>query len=109
MKILFKMFSEYFIFFCTDIEAEVDSPIPPTPPRKQATPEPEIISNSPEVEEVEDPLPKTTSKIEESSKSNNGTKRRIRKRKAVNKTYMDDQGFMGIIMFNVEGLFKIFI
>ncbi|KAL4219829.1 DNA polymerase delta subunit 3 [Mactra antiquata] len=75
-----------------DMEAEDEEPIPPSPPPKQASP---VIVDSPEkVEEIEDPIPKMSSKTEESPKSKNGTKRRIKKRKAVNKTYMDDDGFM---------------
>ena len=73
------------------MDAEPEEPIPPTPPRT-TTPEP-IQSDSPEMEEVEDPIPK---KGEESTRgANSGGRRRVRRRKQVNKTYMDKDGFMG--------------
>lgn len=73
------------------MEEEPESPIPPSPPPREVTPEPETKPESPEVEEIDNPVP------EESSKGDNsGKRKRIKKRKLVNKTYMDKDGFMGL-------------
>ncbi|XP_053404802.1 DNA polymerase delta subunit 3-like [Mercenaria mercenaria] len=78
-----------------EMEEEPESPIPPTPPPREITPEPEIKADSPEVEEIENPVPEKISKSEESTKGDNsGKRKRIKKRKQVNKTYMDKDGFM---------------
>lgn len=74
------------------MEAESESPIPPTPPRV-ITPEPDIKEDSPEVEEIEDPV---SSRSEEASKEGeSGGKKRVRRRRQVKKTFMDKEGFMG--------------
>lgn len=84
------------ILLLTEMEAESENPIPPTPPR-EVTPEPEIKEASPEVEEIEDPVP---SKSDDKSKGDNsGGKRRVRRRKQVKKTTMGDDGFMGKEIF----------
>lgn len=78
-----------------EIEAEPESPIPPTPPR-EATPEPKIMEDSPTKEGSEEPVP-GKSPPEESSREDSSGKRRVRRRKQVNKTYMDKDGFMGML------------
>ncbi|XP_052782700.1 DNA polymerase delta subunit 3-like isoform X2 [Mya arenaria] len=72
-----------------EMEAEPESPVPPTPPREK-TPEPK--PDSPVIEVEEDPIPNNPP-IEESNKGGKG-KRRVKRRKHVNKTYMDKDGFM---------------
>ncbi|XP_052215215.1 DNA polymerase delta subunit 3-like isoform X2 [Dreissena polymorpha] len=70
-----------------EMEEESECPLPPSPPgAKEASPEPEEpVKKSPTKQQV--------SKVDTGKTSGTGS-RRIRKRKQVNKTYMDKDGFM---------------
>lgn len=88
------LLSKPFSLFLIEMEAEPESPIPPTPPR-EATPEPEIKEDSPEVTETKETKSSNPSKEESSKGSNSGHSRRGRRKVHKNKTYMDKDGFMG--------------
>lgn len=92
------------------MEAEPESPIPPTPPR-EATPEPEIKEDSPEVTETKETKSSNPSKEESSKGSNSGHSRRGRRKVHKNKTYMDKDGFMGrkslLCLLNIFRYFKV--
>ena len=85
------------------MEVQPESPIPPTPPREKT---PKKKPDSPVVEVEEDPIPNKPPKEESSGKEK--TKRRVNRRKQVNKTYMDKDGFMGKIWTNAY-IIKLYI